>query len=144
MGTPTTVSEIMTRDVTTLREEENLSTLLGDMARAGFRHLPVVDGKRLVGLVSHRDLLRISSSSLDRDSLHKAIDRQHKDETFVAAIMTRDVDTVGPDTPLAEAATKLLAHKYGCLPVVDEQQQLLGIVTEKDFLELLVQVLSTQ
>lgn len=53
---PKTVGELMTREVMTLYEEDNLDRIEEGMNRFRFRHLPVVDGKRLVGLVTHRDI----------------------------------------------------------------------------------------
>ena len=55
--------------------------------------------------------------------------------------MHRDVVTVSPGLAVAKAARILLENKYGCLPVVDDEQQLQGIVTEADFLRLTVQLL---
>jgi CBS domain-containing membrane protein len=55
--------------------------------------------------------------------------------------MHRDVVTVSPDLPVSKAARILLENKYGCLPVVDDEHKLVGIVTEADFLHLTVQLL---
>lgn len=57
--------------------------------------------------------------------------------TLARAIMKRNLVTVGPDTPLAEAIRKLMKHQVSGLPVVDAEQHLLGIITEKDLLRLL-------
>ena len=55
--------------------------------------------------------------------------------------MQRDVDTVTPDTTLAEAARRMRDHKRGCLPVVEEDNKLVGIITETDFLDLAILLL---
>ena len=135
---PKTVTEIMTRNPITLREEESLADIKDEMERLGLRHLPVVDGKKLVGLVTHRDILRWSLNRFERDSVHRALDERRRASTFVAEIMTRDVTTVRPDTPVHDAAQLLLAHKYGCLPVTEADGTLIGIVTEHDFTRALV------
>jgi CBS domain-containing protein len=57
--------------------------------------------------------------------------------------MTRDVMTVGPDVNASVAAAALLDHKFGCLPVVDDQGVLVGILTEHDFLRFATKVLET-
>ena len=133
MSLPKTVADIMSPDPITLREEESLADIEDEMQRLGLRHLPVVDGKKLIGLVTHRDILRWSLNRFERDSLHQHLDAERKHSTFVAAIMTRDVATVQPDTPLYDAAMLLLAHMYRCLPVTEEDGTLVGIVTEHDF-----------
>ena len=56
----------------------------------------------------------------------------------------RDVETVTPDTPILGAATKLLKHRFGCLPVVDAQGDLVGIVSEHDILREMVLILAEQ
>jgi CBS domain-containing protein len=56
--------------------------------------------------------------------------------------MTRDVRTVTPDTPLARAAELLVEHKIGCLPVLDADDRLIGIVTESDFVRLAARLLA--
>jgi CBS domain-containing protein len=55
----------------------------------------------------------------------------------VAQVMRDDVATVGPDTDVRDAIAQMRKHKYGCLPVVDEDGDLVGIVTEADFLHLM-------
>lgn len=138
MDKPRVVADIMTREVVTLNEEDNLADLAAGMQRYALRHLPVVDGRKLVGLVSHRDLLRLTHSALERAPVAAERDRSLKQQTFVASVMTRNVDTVRPETSIADAARVLLAGKFGCLPVVDDAGGLVGIVTEHDLLRELV------
>ena len=121
-----TVADIMTRRVIFLREEDNLSRIVEGMEHFGLRHLPVLDGDKLVGMITHRDMLKILS----------AADRR-EDTTFVASIMTRDPIAVRPETTIPEAARILLKARFGCLPVVDERRNVIGIVTEHDFLKVL-------
>ena len=97
------------------------------------RHLPVVDGRgRLVGLVTHRDLLAASHSSLAFP-----IEAERVRVLRVARVhdlMETHLSTVTPGEPAAEAGRRMVRHKIGCLPVVDEGGRLAGIVTEEDFL----------
>lgn len=142
MAKPKVVADIMTKDVLYLTEEDNLSQIKDTMERFSLRHLPVVDGRRLVGLVTHRDLLRVAVSELaDNDQVRSERQKRLVENTFVAKIMTRRPETVFPDTPIVEAAEMLVASKFGCLPVVDSEGNLVGIVTEHDFLKLLVATL---
>jgi CBS domain-containing protein len=137
--TPRTVSDIMTRDVYTLNEDDNLAYLLESMKLLRFRHTPVTDGDSLVGLLTQRDLLRVSASSLlpaaqEQDALLK--------RTFhVRDVMVRDVIAVPPDLTLPDAAQLLFSNNIGCLPVVDGHNRLLGIVTEHDLAKLALSLL---
>jgi CBS domain-containing protein len=96
------------------------------------RHMPVLDKGRLVGIVSNRDLLAAS--------LTRVLDFEEKQRrTFlrsveVREVMTAQVISVTPDTPVSEAARLMLLHKIGCLPVVDADQKLRGLLTETDLI----------
>ena len=138
------VSEIMTEDVITLLEEDDLLQIDRGMEQYQLRHLPVVDGRKLVGLVTHRDLLRISASSLQPPQVAAILDEEAKSQTFVRSVMTRNVQTVTPDTQLSEAVRLLVEGRFGCLPVVDAEGDLVGIVTEHDMLKLLADVLALE
>jgi CBS domain-containing protein len=128
---PSTVAQMMTTDVVSVEETDLLSNLLESLQVLRFRHLPVTDGNRLIGLLTERDLLRLSTSNL---LPHRA----HQDEALlgrflVRDVMVRDVVTVSPETPVAAAAKLLLDKRLGCLPVVNATNDLVGIVTSSDF-----------
>jgi CBS domain-containing membrane protein len=133
------VADLMTRDVVTLTEDESLAHAQRCMARGRIRHLPVVREGMLVGLVTHRDLLAASFSIFAE--VETSEQRRVFDTVRVVEAMHRDVVTVSPGLPVSKAARILLENKYGCLPVVDDDQLLQGIVTEADFLRLTVQLL---
>ena len=134
-----TVADLMTRDVGTLTEDETLAHAQRCMARGRIRHLPVVREGQLVGLVTHRDLLAASFSIFAEVEANEQ--RRVFDTVRVVEVMHRDVVTVSPGLAVSKAARILLENKYGCLPVVDDEQRLQGIVTEADFLRLTVQLL---
>ncbi|GMV15949.1 MAG: hypothetical protein AMXMBFR56_41730 [Polyangiaceae bacterium] len=136
---PRVVRDIMTAKVVYMLEEENLERIGKGMERFKFRHLPVVDAGKLVGIVSQRDYLRASVSDLDPDFALK--NDNLKRNIFVAEIMTRDVVSVRPDTPLLEAAKLLREHRFGCLPVTEADGSLVGIVTDYDFVGLTIALL---
>ncbi|AEI69054.1 CBS domain-containing protein [Corallococcus macrosporus] len=127
-----TVGDLMVRDVITLQETDGL--LRGDdvLKLQHIRHLPVLRGRKLVGLVSHRDLIR----ALARHPASFGAPPRS-----MADIMTRELETVTPDTTAREAIHRLLDHRFGCLPVVDGEGALVGIVTEADFLRLAARLL---
>ena len=136
---PRLVRDIMTRSVVTLSEENNVELADQGMKDYRFRHLPVVDGDRLVGLVTDRDVLRASVSTLDEQ--HAQRDHAVKRYFFVREIMTTDVLSARPDMLLLDAARLMKDKKLGCLPVVDDRGRLVGIVTECDFVKLSMQFL---
>jgi CBS domain-containing protein len=118
-----TVGELMTRDLVTLKETQNLS-LADELLRLHrIRHLPVVREDKLVGLITHRDLLKAASQ--------KGADPA-KQPLWAADIMNREVRTVRPDMSLRDAVRMMLDNKFGCLPVVGDNGNLLGILTEAD------------
>ncbi len=135
-----TVADIMTARVIFIREEDNLTSISKGMDRYHLRHLPVVSEGKLMGIVSHRDLLRLAVGSFEADTPEgKAKQQAVNENTFVAAIMTRDPVTVTPGTSIKDAAKIIVESKFGCLPVVEEDNILVGIVTEHDFVKLLAE-----
>jgi CBS domain-containing membrane protein len=134
------IADLMSTDLVTLTEDETLAHAQRCMARGRIRHLPVVRDGRLTGLITHRDLLA-ASFSIFAEVEHNE-QRRIFDTVRVVEAMHRDVVTVGPDLNVARAARILLENKYGCLPVVDPDHRLLGIVTEADFLRLTVRLLA--
>ena len=133
------VHELMSTDLVTLTEDETLAHAQRCMARGRIRHLPVLRGRTLVGLLTHRDLLAASFS------IFAEVDRNEQRRIFVTVpvveAMHRDIVTVSPDLSVKEAAGILLKNKYGCLPVVEANEELVGILTEADFLQLTVHLL---
>lgn len=132
MGQPVSVGEIMRREFVSLQASDHLDFVEDVMSLGRIRHLPVVENGKLVGIVSHRDLLA--------NSLSRAIDFDANDRrTFlrsvdVAEAMARNVITVRRETPIDEAARLMLRHRVGCLPVVDDEGAPVGLVTETDLI----------
>jgi CBS domain-containing protein len=117
-----TVGELMTRDLVTLAENQNLNQADELLRLHRIRHLPVVRNGKLVGLITHRDLLRAMSQ--------RGADPAK--QSWASDVMVRDVKTVRPDTPTRDAVKLMLQNKYGCLPVVGADGELVGILTEAD------------
>jgi CBS domain-containing protein len=130
------VSDLMTTAVFTLRLDKQVFIAQQIMDWAHIRHVPVVDHLgRVVGLVSHRDILRASVSTVS-SKVAKLEQRQHLAGIAVREIMQAKVRTISPDTSVQEAAKLMLKEKIGCLPVVNAEQELLGVITEHDMLRL--------
>ena len=127
------VRDIMNPDVTTVSPDEALIDLGARLHHGRFRHLLVVEGGRLVGVVSDRDVLRATSPFLDT---HGESWRDASTLTRAAReVMTAEVVTVQPSVPLGEAAALMLERGVSCLPVVDEEGRPEGIVTSTDVLK---------
>ena len=128
------VADLMTRDVVAVRPEDDLGTLYDLLWDYRIRHMPVVDREHsLVGLVTHRDLLR--HSLIDRSDVPESLEHSLLEEIQVREVMGTYVATTTAETDLREAAQIMLENKYGCLPVV-ENDRLVGILTEADFVKL--------
>ncbi len=132
----TKVEDLMTRKVFTLDEEKRLFIAQQIMDWAHIRHVPVVNSqRRVVGLVSNRDVLR-ASISIVSSKVAKAEGQQHLTGIPVRDVMRAPVQTVAPDQSVQEAASLMRRGKIGCLPVVNAQQELIGIITEYDLLKI--------
>jgi CBS domain-containing protein len=131
---PHLVRDIMTHKVVTLYEEDNLSGVEKGMEHFKFRHLPIVDDGKLVGLVTHRDILRVAASTLEAGAAQKT--QYLLESVFVRDVMQKEVVTAHPDMPLIDAGRLMWNNKISCLPVITEDKTLVGIVTEGDFLKL--------
>jgi acetoin utilization protein AcuB len=116
------VQQKMTKKPLTVGPQHTLAAVRKKMDAGRFRRLPVLEGDKLVGIISDRDL------------------RQHTgmlDKTRVNAVMTQNVVTVSSSTMIERAARLLLRHKIGGLPVVDDGK-LVGMITTTDMLKALV------
>jgi acetoin utilization protein AcuB len=130
------VKDSMKRDPVTVKKDDSFRYALKLIRKEGIKHLPVLEGKRLVGIVTDRDLRQVAPSpatSLEVHELNYLLERLK-----IEAIMTKKVITVSPESSLQEAAKLLIAHKVGCLPVV-EREELVGIITESDFLRAYIE-----
>ena len=120
-----TVGQFMSTDLFTVRPDDLVDLAASVMDWRHIRHVPVEDeAGRLVGLVSHRDLLRLLARGLADKSNEPVAVRQ---------IMKPDPVTITPDTPTLDAIALMRGRRVGCLPVV-EAGTLVGIVTAQDFL----------
>jgi acetoin utilization protein AcuB len=115
----------MSSPVHTVAPDTRAASAVACLRQHRIRHLPVLEGGRVVGVVTDRDLRGVAP------------------EVPVSAAMSRPATVVGPRTPIDRAASLLFDRRIGCLPVVDEGR-LVGILTQTDALAALVAVLRTQ
>jgi CBS domain-containing protein len=122
------VGQFMTTDLFTVHPEDVVDLAASLMDWRHIRHVPVEDNEgKLVGLVSHRTLLRLVGQGM-----------RGAERTPVAVkdIMIGDPVTVTPSTPTLEAIELMRRHKIGSLPVVEEGNRLVGIITERDLIRV--------
>jgi CBS domain-containing protein len=127
----TRVRDIMPRKMVTISESDTLSTVEDIMTLGHVRHMPVVRAGKLVGVVSERDLLRASLSTLSEFGTEQR--RAFLQVVEITRVMSSPAITISPESSVEEAALTMAERKIGCLPVVDEDE-LVGIITETDVL----------
>lgn len=133
------VEDLMSHPVFSLNENDSLHSARSLMDLQRIRHIPIVTiDNKFAGLVTHRDILSATISQLA--DLDPETQKEIDSGIPVKEIMRSDVATITGDTLTKEAAQTLLNHKYGCLPVV-ENNELVGIITEADFLRLAIQLM---
>jgi CBS domain-containing protein len=125
------VRDIMAEKIVTISADDRLSTVEDIMTLGRVRHMPVVRGGRLVGVVSERDLLRASLSNLTAFGNEQR--RAFLQAVEIRRVMSAPPVTIHPDATPEEAALVMAEKKIGCLPVVDGDD-LVGLVTETDLL----------
>lgn len=131
------VKDVMTRNLITIDPETSFTNALKIMRENKIRRLPILEGKKLVGIVTEKDILYASPSkatTLDVWELHYLLNKLK-----VKEIMTKNVITVQEDTPIEEAAKIMADNKIGALPVLKEDE-LVGIVTETDIFKIFLEM----
>jgi len=134
------VRDLMRTEVVTLLADDTLELADGLMRLGRIRHLPVLSGGRLVGIVSQRDLFRAAVSSLLQ--FGGEAEREWLAGIPVRAVMTQRVFTVGPSVSLRAAVRIMIDMRVGCVPVV-EDGRLVGLLSESDCLVHLAHLLAT-
>src|SRR3972149_292225 len=127
------VRDIMTTQVHTLQLGDSLRTAASLFEREHFHHVVVLERGRVFGVISDRDILKAISPFAGNPILERPQDLATLKKR-IHQIMTRKPVTVGPAPTVAPAAELMLSQRVSCLPVVEEDGRLLGIVTVRDLL----------
>ena len=128
------VRDVMSREVHTVKRNDELGIADALMKQERVRHLPVLDGDgEVCAVVSQRDLFR--GALLRALGFGSRAEELMLKQVAVKEAMSSEIQTTAPDTPLADAARLMIERKIGCLPVI-ENGKLVGIVTETDFVRL--------
>lgn len=131
------VSKIMTTDLVTLTTNDNLTTAEKQFKKYGIRHIPIVSGNTILGMLSLTDLLRISFADAV-DETEDSVDTMVYNMFTISQVMARDVVSVSPQTTIKEVAQFLSQKEFHALPVV-EDEKLVGIVTTTDLINYLLE-----
>jgi acetoin utilization protein AcuB len=121
------VHEWMTRDPVTVSKDEDVRGCMDLMTEHSIRHLPVVDGQKLIGFVTESDLREVSSTP-------------SAEGMSIEDFMVRGPITVSSDTDIEDAAKLIYYHKIGGLPVVDDEE-FVGIITVVDLLGVFIELM---
>lgn len=138
---PLTAAAVMSECPISVSPRETALDALSLMREHGIRHLLVVDDEgELLGVLSDRDLRGIPFVVFDRQELEDEEVARSLRDTQIDELYTRNPETISVDTPLGEAGRLLVENKFGCLPVTSGAQ-VVGILTEADFVKLVVRSL---
>ena len=130
----TPISKIMSNDIITVNKTQSIQEVSDIIKDKNIRHVPVVSGEKIIGMLSKVDLQKISFvNTIDGDELTTAL----YDGLNIEQVMTKDVKVVQKNDTIFDVATILSKNEFHSLPVVD-QDKLVGIVTTTDLIKYLV------
>jgi acetoin utilization protein AcuB len=132
------VGRRMTRNVVTVAKDASVLHVRNLLREKDINQVPVVDGKKVIGVITDGDIRENSASPASTLSVHEL--NYLLSEMKAGDIMTRNPVTVSPETPVEEAAKILNEKGIGCLPVVSNDE-LVGIITTCDMLNVLLEVM---
>lgn len=129
-----TAAQIMTKKLYTLTIEASLSDAMKLSREYNIRHIPVVsDDNRLQGIVSQKSLFNKALHMLNLYGTQESI--QIEQETSIKEVMESECLSIPESTPVSEIIPMFKSNRHGCLPVVDENMQLKGVVTSSNFVD---------
>lgn len=129
------VKDLMKTQIVTLNADSKLGFANDIMYLGRIRHLPVVNGETIVGIITQRDLYRASLTSI-LTSWNE--NKEFLDSVKVSEVMAKNVFTITQNITIEEAAQVMIDRKVGCLPVVEDKNKLIGLITETDVLQYFV------
>ena len=130
------VSTIMTKEVVKLNITDTLTKAEGLFKKHRIRHIPVMTGNKIIGMLSYTDLLRISFADAIDDE-EEEVDATVYNMFSVEQVMAKNLVSISPETTIKEAAEILASKEFYALPVV-EGNLLVGIVTTTDLIKYLI------
>lgn len=132
------VSHIMSKNLYKVNLSNTLREVNSLFQNHPIRHIPVVSGEKLVGIISKTDLLRVSYGGNFGVDQQSGVDEAIFDMFTIAQLMAKEPKTVGPDTTIHNAAEILTENEFHALPVTDSNGNLEGIITTTDVIKYLL------
>lgn len=129
------VSTIMSKNVVKITLTDNLTKAESLFKKHNIRHIPVVQGNKILGILSYTDLLRISFADAVDDE--EVVDVTVYNMFTIEQVMSKNLVKVSPDTSIKETAEILASREFHALPVC-EGDLLVGIVTTTDLIQYLI------
>ena len=129
------IDQILTREIVTVHVGQNVSDVRKIFAEHGFHHVPVVSGKKLIGIVSASDILGISVEGVGSDE--RSMDAYIDHQFTIEGLMKKDLKTLSTRSTIADAAEVLSDGNFHAVPVVGKDEDLIGLVTSTDLIRFL-------
>ena len=129
------IDKVLTREVVTTHVGQSVSDVRKVFAKEGFHHMPVVSGKKLIGMITASDILGISVEGVPSDvrSMDAYLDHQFS----IEKLMRQDLTTLPRKSTIADAAGVLSEGSFHAVPVVDDDGNLEGLITSTDLIRFL-------
>jgi len=136
------VADIMSKPVHHLSKEDRLSYAKSLFEKYQIQHLPVVEDKKVIGMVSLHDLFRVSLSD---EFIHSKLSETVLDNVLpIEDMMIKNIVTVNANDTVSFACELLYKHDFHALPVVSHDDEIVGMVTTKDLINCLQSILNKQ
>ncbi len=130
------ISTIMTKDLITINHTDDLTNAERLFKEHTIRHIPVVSGQEIIGMLSYTDLLRVSYADTVEEG-EEDVETVVFNMFTIEQVMAKDLVKVSSDTTIKEVAQILSRKEFHALPVVDNNE-LVGIVTTTDLINFLL------
>lgn len=130
------ISKIMSDNVITLNSNDDLTTAEELFKTHQIRHIPIVQGQKVIGMLSHTDLMRVSYAETVEE-FETEVDVVLNSVFTIEQVMTKNVVTIEKNNTIREVAEILAAREFHALAVVEEGE-LIGIVTTTDLIQFLL------
>lgn len=129
------ISKVSTKNVISVQEGQSVSDVRRSMIENNIHHIPIVRGKKLIGMISFTDMMKLNLviSGADERSIDAIIDQQFSIED----IMSTDLKTANSKSTIREVAELLSNNSFHSIPLVDDNGDLAGIVTSTDLIQYL-------
>jgi CBS domain-containing protein len=139
-----TVADIMTRNVITINQLNTMKNAHDLSKSKGIRHLPIVSQGtgELIGIVTQKEMIAKVIGILAEFGQERLCEQEMK--TLAIDIADRDFATVYEHQDVREVAAFFLEHKHGCLPCLDKNDKLVGILSSSDFVKLSIKLLEKE